>query len=128
MEVEFLGFFRCARGTFMRTEQNNQFKKERIYPLQKKRVLDFESSKHKKVSNNGNLKLNTKAFRLVTSVSCWWNHDENISDNIQCFICNQTFESKTDMMGHRKKKHSSIIQRCSKFERGKCRLLVYSQL
>ena len=65
MEVEFLGFFRCARGTFMRTEQNNQFKKERIYPLQKKRVLDFESSKHNKVSNNGNLKLNTKAFRLV---------------------------------------------------------------
>ena len=25
------------------------------------------------------------------------------------------------MMGHRKKNHPSIIQRCSKFERGECR-------
>ena len=53
--------------------------------------------------------------------SCWWNHAENISENIQCFICNQTFDNKIDMMGHRKKNHPSIIQRCSKFERGECR-------
>ena len=57
-----------------------------------------------------------------TSESCWWNHAENISENVQCFICNKTFDNKTDMMGHRKKNHSSIIQKCSRI------LLVYSQL
>ena len=56
-----------------------------------------------------------------TSESCWWNHAENISENVQCFICNKTFDNKTDMMGHRKKNHSSIIQKCSRFEVGECR-------
>ena len=50
-----------------------------------------------------------------TAESCWWNHfeKENINGRTQCFICDNTFESNSDMMGHRKKatfKHCSTMQ------------------
>ena len=58
-----------------------------------------------------------------TAEYCWWNHGErktNIGD-IQCFICSQTFNNKTEMMIHRKKNHVSIVQTCSKFKEGICK-------
>jgi hypothetical protein len=50
-----------------------------------------------------------------TAESCWWNHfeKENINGRTQFFICDNTFESNSDMMGHRKKatfKHCSTMQ------------------
>ena len=58
-----------------------------------------------------------------TADSCWWNHAEreNIKENVQCFICGKTFDCKSEMMGHRKKKHSSIVQQCTQFLKGSCR-------
>ena len=52
---------------------------------------------------------------------CWWNHDlsQDLSnENIKCFICNEKFESKADMMSHRKKKTCKLRKKmhsiCSK--------------
>ena len=58
-----------------------------------------------------------------TSESCWWNHfeKENINGRIQCFMCDETFESKSEMMRHRKNQHSSIVQRCNLFLKKSCR-------
>ena len=52
---------------------------------------------------------------------CWWNHAEKSTDNIQCFICNHVFETKTQMMIHRKNEHKEIVKCCSQFQQGTCR-------
>ena len=53
---------------------------------------------------------------------CWWNHTEQQrSETIQCFVCNETFVNKPDMMLHRKKRHSEIIRQCSQFNQNSCR-------
>jgi hypothetical protein len=52
---------------------------------------------------------------------CWWNHAEKQEENIECFICNQTFETKSHMMNHRKTEHERIVKSCSKFQLGNCR-------
>ena len=58
-----------------------------------------------------------------TSEMCWWNHSkaQNYSnENIICYKCSETFESKTDMMVHRKKKHASSVRICFKFAQNNC--------
>ena len=56
-----------------------------------------------------------------TAESCWWIHGEsNIMNKVQCFICSETFDSKYDMMIHRKKSHSNHIKQCNKFLQGSC--------
>ena len=58
-----------------------------------------------------------------SSFRCWWNHEEiqNLPDNIKCFVCNESFENKTEMMAHRKKEHSSLIRKCLQFKENNCR-------
>jgi hypothetical protein len=56
-------------------------------------------------------------------VKCWWNHDlsqDLSSENIKCFICNEIFESKADMMFHRKRTHASYVRKCIQFAQNKC--------
>ena len=36
-------------------------------------------------------------------------------------MCDKTFESKSEMMRHRKNQHSSIVQRCNLFLKKSCR-------
>ena len=55
---------------------------------------------------------------------CWWRHDaESMSsaEEIKCFVCGKTFESKPEMMKHRKKMHSQVIMPCTQFQINKCR-------
>ena len=40
--------------------------------------------------------------------------------NAKCFIYSKTFGNKFEMMNHRKKNHSNIIKRCTKFVEGTC--------
>ena len=61
---------------------------------------------------------------IFISSKCWWNHEsiQNRSgENIECFVCNETFENKPDMMTHRKKEHSSMIRPCQNFQDNNCR-------
>lgn len=55
-----------------------------------------------------------------TPDSCWWNHGTRQLENIQCYVCSKTFTTKSDMMGHRKRNHASMINLCQKFIQGKC--------
>ena len=57
-----------------------------------------------------------------TAEACWWNHGRSSNPNdIQCFICGESFERKSEMMGHRKNSHSDMIRPCTEFTKGKCR-------
>lgn len=52
---------------------------------------------------------------------CWWKHDGEMNEIIECYNCDKTFETRTDMMNHRKTDHKSIIKYCSRFKDGNCR-------
>ena len=42
------------------------------------------------------------------------------SEEIQCYVCNKTFNTRAEMMVHRKKYHSNIVKLCKKYLEGKC--------
>ena len=59
-----------------------------------------------------------------SSKMCWWNHDDiqnGDPGSIQCFVCDESFESKKGMMIHRKAYHRSFVRTCTNFLQNKCR-------
>ena len=52
---------------------------------------------------------------------CWWSHANRVDNGIRCFICNETFQTKTDLMSHRKKKHVNLVRLCNQFQMNACR-------
>ena len=52
---------------------------------------------------------------------CWWNHNKKQDETIKCFICSNTFDSKTLLMKHRKKDHHNLIKPCTQFKQNNCR-------
>ena len=57
-----------------------------------------------------------------SDIKCWWNHklNNNASEEVKCFICEEKFVNKR-MMSHRKKKHIEIVRQCVQFEQNNCR-------
>ena len=56
-----------------------------------------------------------------TADACWWNHKERENaSGVMCFICSEVFETRSEMMKHRKTNHANIVQQCSKFVEGNC--------
>ena len=56
-----------------------------------------------------------------TADACWWNHQERENaSGVMCFICSEVFETRSEMMKHRKTNHANIVQQCSKFVEGNC--------
>ena len=51
---------------------------------------------------------------------CWWNHSEKRNYENECYLCNQNFRSKGEMMKHRKKNHSNIVRDCIKYAINSC--------
>ena len=63
---------------------------------------------------------------MYSSKMCWWNHDTNPRGNraeeeFRCFICNETFQEKGNMMAHRKKTHRNAVRDCNLFIDDKCK-------
>ena len=58
-----------------------------------------------------------------TAEACWWVHERraNNEEKIQCFICSEIFNNKSNLMSHRKQKHSNFVQMCTKFSNKSCR-------
>ena len=59
-----------------------------------------------------------------TAKMCWWNHEvnkDNQNQNIKCFVCNETFNSKSTMMKHRKRNHPGLVRKCSLFIQNNCK-------
>ena len=57
--------------------------------------------------------------------TCWWRHEEKETlqqvQSIKCFICNKIFETKADMMIHRKRIHKSMVRKCTDYIKYQCR-------
>ena len=62
-----------------------------------------------------------KSQGSFTDDMCWWSHIEKRDIVNECYLCNENFETKGQMMKHRKKKHNNIINNCVQFERNECR-------
>ena len=59
-----------------------------------------------------------------SSQMCWWNHEEienSQVEDIKCYLCKETFESKAKMMYHRKTNHQSVVRKCNKFLQNNCK-------
>ena len=55
---------------------------------------------------------------------CWWNHyvqKQSVAAEVKCFICDEKFENKTNMMIHRKKNHPELVRKCDQYEINNCR-------
>ena len=58
-----------------------------------------------------------------SSDQCFWKHKENndsVNFNIECFICQNKFQSKDTMMRHRKSVHSNVVKECIKEKNNEC--------
>ena len=51
----------------------------------------------------------------------WWSHAENVDMHIDCYVCGESFESRPNMMMHRKIHHSVIVKKCNLYEAQSCR-------
>ena len=51
---------------------------------------------------------------------CWWIHREGKEAEIECFFCDNSFNTKAKVMLHRKKEHPKTVKTCVKFLEQKC--------
>ena len=92
---------------------------------------DIFTTKWNLMTHRKKMHMNTVAFcRNKTEGNCdysddmcWWNHNVEMQngDQVKCYVCNKTFERKTEMMKHRKKEHSEVVMPCRKFQNNECR-------
>lgn len=61
---------------------------------------------------------------------CWWKHDEydfpNLAQKQTCYVCNESFKERNDLMFHRKKHHPRMVKDCSQFSEENCRFRIDS--
>ena len=60
---------------------------------------------------------------IFSSNQCLWKHRENNNPgifNIECFICQNKFQSKDAMMRHKKSEHSNVVKECIKEKNNEC--------
>ena len=55
-----------------------------------------------------------------TADLCWWKHSEEQVQDIECYFCENTFESRTSVMMHRKRMHPKTVKPCTQFLHSKC--------
>ena len=58
-----------------------------------------------------------------TDEMCWWKHEEiseKRSESVICYICNETFETRTKMMLHRKIEHRNLVRICNNYVKNNC--------
>ena len=87
--------------------------------LTKQNLMEHRKMKHIESVAYCKNKLQEKC--PYTDQRCWWNHNEKYKENINCFICGETFDNKNEMMKHRKRNHSHLIKPCNAFSQNKCR-------
>ena len=88
-------------------------------------IQKWEFMDHRKKQHEASVAIcenNLKGICKFSSTRCWWRHDEKQKeDNIQCFVCGENFESRGEVMVHRKKKHPQIVKPCNKYKESNCR-------
>ena len=81
---------------------------------------------HRKIEHPGtvaNRKNNKEGKCNFAAGVCWWSHDDMPIDSasVSCFICNDTFSTKNEMMKHRKRNHNKLVKECHKFKEQLCK-------
>ena len=51
---------------------------------------------------------------------CWWSHKEGSEKDIECYFCDDKFESRALVMMHRRKEHLKTVKSCTQFLNSKC--------
>ena len=46
--------------------------------------------------------------------------DEKKPSSFNCYVCSETFETKRNMMQHRKRHHRELVSKCKNFSQNKC--------
>ena len=90
---------------------------------EKKELMQHRKSQHPSTVNQCSKYLAGKCFN--SSEKCWWMHNDNtkevILDKIECFICRKTFQSRREVVVHRKSVHVSFVRQCENFKKQNCR-------
>ena len=61
---------------------------------------------------------------FFSAENCWWIHtinSEESSNKSDCYICGKTFQSRTEVMKHRKSMHPSVVKLCEMFKQLNCK-------
>ena len=53
--------------------------------------------------------------------SCWWKHSDGVQIEIDCYFCKKSFDTKANVMMHRKKEHPRTVKQCNQFKESKCK-------
>ena len=92
---------------------------------EKWRLMNHRKSEH--ISSVALCRNNIEGNCKFAADMCWWNHADqyqkqsNLVDLIECYVCNETFGNKPEMMIHRKNKHLGIVRNCNEFTKNSCR-------
>ena len=60
------------------------------------------------------------SHKTMTTASLTTNPKNNDNEDFKCFSCHMSFDTKHNMMKHKKLKHIEEVMECSKFKEGNC--------
>ena len=113
--------FNCLECGFQGTEQSQLDK----HILLKHRIQCRNCEKVFKTKPDFMVHRKTEHYRLVALCRkgddcqfknrCWWKHEAEEGNSIQCFFCETEFATKGEVMMHRKSYHGRTVKTCEKF-------------
>ena len=105
---------------------------EKCYTCKKEFTSYWNLMNHRKSDHPSNrrCKFYLKQACIFDSDTCWYRHEEQLVNDLEhqdkteneCKDCEQKFQSKSDLMKHRKMEHQNRVSRCRDYLQGKCDL------
>ena len=75
---------------------------------------------HRKSEHYNTVAYCRKGSSCEFSERCWWKHKKEDNDMIECYYCETSFVTKSEVMIHRKRNHPKTVKNCTKFENKNC--------
>ena len=125
-EVFIEGEFNCFQCDFQGTQQSQLSKHIQLkHSIQCRNCDKFFRSKpelmvHRKTEHYGTVAPCKKGSSCEFTERCWWKHKKMVSKDIECYFCEDSFETKAQVMLHRKANHTKTVKNCTKFENESC--------
>ena len=118
--------FNCLEWDYQGTEESQLNKHIKIkHRLQCRNCENLFKTKpdlmmHRKKEHYSAVALCRNGTECKFSDKCWWKHQKDNGNMIECYHCEETFATKGEVMMHRKKKHAKSVKQCSKYLIEKC--------
>ena len=118
--------FNCLECAFQGTEQSQLYKhiqlKHRINCRNCEKTFKTRSEfmVHRKIEHYSSVALCRNGIECKFSDRCWWKHKKDHGNMIDCFLCEQSFQTKGEVMLHRKSVHPKTVKICNNFKTDKC--------